>query len=49
MTDIARDLIGCVKECPRTKAEMLQVSGGGEMKYTKYGEKFLEALNVREQ
>lgn len=29
---------------PRTKAEMLQVSGVGEMKYAKYGEQFLEAL-----
>lgn len=29
---------------PRTKEEMLQVSGVGEMKYAKYGEKFLEVL-----
>ena len=29
---------------PRTKEEMLAVSGVGEMKYSKYGEAFLEAL-----
>lgn len=29
---------------PQTKEEMLQVSGVGEMKYTKYGEKFLEIV-----
>ena len=29
---------------PKNKAEMLQVSGVGEMKYNKYGELFLEAL-----
>lgn len=29
---------------PQTKAEMLQVSGVGEAKFAKYGEKFLEAL-----
>lgn len=29
---------------PKTRKEMLQVSGVGEMKYAKYGEKFLNAL-----
>lgn len=30
---------------PKTKEEMLLVSGVGEMKYAKYGERFLEAIN----
>ena len=29
---------------PKTRTEMLQVSGVGEMKYAKYGEKFLDIL-----
>lgn len=30
---------------PKTKEEMLLVSGVGEMKYAKYGERFLEAIH----
>ena len=30
---------------PKTKAEMLTVSGVGEFKFAKYGERFLEAIN----
>ena len=33
----------CVKQ-PKTKAEMLQVSGVGDFKYEKYGERFLTAI-----
>ena len=31
---------------PQSKDEMLEVSGVGEAKYQKYGEKFLEALKA---
>ena len=30
---------------PKDKAEMLQVNGVGEHKYSKYGERFLEEIN----
>ena len=33
----------CMKK-PRTKAEMLAVSGVGEFKYGKYGERFLQCV-----
>jgi ATP-dependent DNA helicase RecQ len=31
---------------PKTKEEMLDVSGVGEVKFTRYGERFLELLNI---
>ena len=39
-----KTLIHMCRLKPKTKAEMLKVSGVGEFKYEKYGERFLEVI-----
>jgi ATP-dependent DNA helicase RecQ len=40
-----RTLAYMAVERPRTKEEMLKISGVGQYKYEKYGERFLKVLN----
>lgn len=43
-----KTLIQMCRTRPKTKEEMLMVSGVGEMKYEKYGKRFLEAIDFQE-
>ena len=39
-----KTLIHMCQLMPKTKEDMMQVSGVGEMKFAKYGQRFLEAI-----
>lgn len=39
-------LVDMTYKAPTTKEEMLDVSGVGEVKYQKYGERFLEVIKI---
>ena len=41
-----RTLIDMCVKMPRTRQEMLGVTGVGEMKYEKYGERFLQEISA---